>query len=87
MFIRSSYANEWWPLRFELALSWFGGLDGLDVAMMDFLSHGPAVCIITWHLLLSLAALGVVLMYNPLDLPFVCILQSQSENRHCCPCR
>lgn len=29
--------------RFELALSWFGGLDGLDVAMMDFLSHGPAV--------------------------------------------
>ncbi|KAL6896018.1 hypothetical protein HDV57DRAFT_35114 [Trichoderma longibrachiatum] len=28
---------------FELALSWFGGLDGLDVAMMDFLSHGPAM--------------------------------------------
>ncbi|KAL6859617.1 hypothetical protein J3F83DRAFT_315096 [Trichoderma novae-zelandiae] len=28
---------------FELALSWFGGFDGLDVAMMDFLSHGPAM--------------------------------------------
>ncbi|RCI14961.1 hypothetical protein L249_6440 [Ophiocordyceps polyrhachis-furcata BCC 54312] len=26
---------------FELALAWFGGLDALDVAMLDFLVHGP----------------------------------------------
>lgn len=27
----------------ELALAWFGKLDGLDVALLDLLSHGPHV--------------------------------------------
>ncbi|KAL7938983.1 hypothetical protein V8C35DRAFT_289803 [Trichoderma chlorosporum] len=48
---------------FELALSWFGGLDGLDVAMMDFLSHGPAIYLLSAFYNLSpstaIAALAV----------------------------
>ena len=30
--------------RIELALAWFGGLDSLDAATLDLLSHGPSVC-------------------------------------------
>jgi hypothetical protein len=25
-------------------LAWFGGLDSLDAATLDLLSHGPSVC-------------------------------------------
>lgn len=53
--------------------------------MMDFLSHGPAVCTIMWHFLISLVSLGTGLMCDGLDLPLVRILQPQPTNRHCCP--
>ncbi|KJZ71784.1 hypothetical protein HIM_08804 [Hirsutella minnesotensis 3608] len=35
-----------WRLT-ELALAWFGSLDALDVAMLDLLSHGPTLFLMT----------------------------------------
>ncbi|PNY28679.1 Uncharacterized protein TCAP_01389 [Tolypocladium capitatum] len=47
----------------ELALAWFGTLDGLDVAMLGLLSHGPTLYLLTTFYTLSpavaLSALAV----------------------------
>ncbi|KYK60166.1 hypothetical protein DCS_01301 [Drechmeria coniospora] len=37
----------------ELAVAWIGNLDGLDVAAMDFLSHGPTLYLLTTFYSLS----------------------------------
>ncbi|KAK5990017.1 hypothetical protein PT974_08280 [Cladobotryum mycophilum] len=64
---------------FELALSWFGKLDSLDVAMMDLLSHGPSIYLLAAFYNLSpttaLAALAVDIVSA--SVPF-CLLRPLS---------